>query len=282
MAGRVPRWLLGCGIGCGVVILVGAGLIVGSVLFFRNALQDFERADQTMETVEERYGPIETFRPQPDGAIPPQRMDAFLAVRERSAPARENLDRSLSALSGRPGETPTRIGGLRRLVAGGRLLHQLAAFVDQRNEALLEAEMGLGEYYYLYTLTYYSWLGKPLDDGPSFKLVGENGYVLETIENIDESVVRDYRIEQVRGSLNRLLLPVLRNQRSDLAGGGLDRDWADVLSAEMAAMEANPRRLPWEDGLPQLIASSLEPYRGRLQESYSPMCNALEAGLARR
>jgi hypothetical protein len=68
-------------------------------------------------------------------------------------------------------------------------------------------------------------------EGPSLKLVGENGYVLEAIENLEESDVHP---------------------------------------------------LPWQDGLPEVIESSLQPYRDLLDNSYGAMGNALEIGVARR
>ena len=39
------------------------------------------------------------------------------------------------------------------------LIRHLAPFHLERNETLMESDVGLGEYYYLYTLAYYSWLG---------------------------------------------------------------------------------------------------------------------------
>ena len=100
MAKKIPRWVVVCGIGCGTIVLVGAGLLVGGALLLRSAVQDFEQADEVMEAVEERYGPIEAFRPLPGGGIPAERIDAFLTVRENMAPVREGLGRSLRQLSG--------------------------------------------------------------------------------------------------------------------------------------------------------------------------------------
>jgi hypothetical protein len=289
-------WLMGCGIGCGVLILIVVGLVVASGFIFRDAIQDFEQADQSMETVAERYGTISDFRPDADGAIRPERIEAFLAARDTVATERQEMDRSLTALSaasaeddadeGRTGRLPglpTGVIGTTR--AGVWLLHQLADFLRQRNEALLESEIGLGEYYYIYTLTYYGWLENSPGDGPSFKLVGDRGYVFEEIESLSEPAVREYRSEATRRSLNRLFLPVLRNQLDDLDAvedPGELVEWRGLLEAEILKMETDADRIPWEDGLPDVISASLEPFRERLEQSYSVMCNALEAGVARR
>jgi len=55
-----------------------------------------------------------------------------------------------------------------------------------------------------------------------------------------------------------------------------------AFSAEIGALEGDVHRLPWQDGLPEIIESSLQPYRDRLDNSHSAMCNALEIGVARR
>ena len=44
----------------------------------------------------------------------------------------------------------------------------------------------------------------------------------------------------------------------------------------LKALEANPARIPWEDGLPEEFAVGLEPYRERLEATYSPATNPFE------
>jgi len=284
MATKVPGWVKVTGIGCAVVVIIGIASLVGGVLYFRDAVRQFETADRSMEDVEDRHGVISGFRPQADGTIPPERIEAFLAAREFVAPEREEMEHSLALLSGT--EEGARFAGLRKVTAGIRLFHEVAGFLADRNATLLEADMGLGEYYYIYSLAYYAWLGNSPDDGPSFQLVGERGYVMEEGPvGRPETEVREIRMSLARESLNRLLLPVLRNQLADLESEGdvPDRQrWREALDAEIVALEADARRLPWEDGLPEVIEISLGPHRARFEGSYGPMCNALEIGVARR
>lgn len=287
MANKMPMWLKVCGIGCGAAILIFVGLSTGFVFIDREPLQVFEQAHLTLETVREEYGDIREFRPDPSGAIPPESMAAFLAAREFVAADRMDTEGDLIDLSKDTGRCNVdSISSVFTIFwTGTGLLPQLADFLQRRNEALLEAEIGLGEYYYIYSLAYYAWLEKSPADGPPFKLVGDHGDVLdEGCLDRDEPEVRDYRTRLARTSLNRVLLPVLRNQLSDLTGDVVDaglRAWSETLSAEIAALEADPYRLPWQDGLPEVIESSLRPYRDRLEDSYGPMCNALEVGVLR-
>jgi len=300
---KVPRWLKIAGIGLGAVVIMVVVLAVGSALYVKSTLQAFEHADGSIEAVDATYGAMESFSPDPSGAIAPQRLEAFLSARNSLAPTCEEVERSLVVLcedadsagedavpkaDSAAGESGVRESASAYSVvkAGIGLPGQLADYGSRRSDELEKGRMGHGEYYYLYTLTYFSWLGKSPADGPPFKLVGDRGYFMENIfEGLDEATVRDYRMEQTRRSLNRVLLPILRNQLADLSSepaGEAQQSWRDTLTAEIAALEADALRLPWEGGLPEVIATSLEPYRDRLESSYSPLCNEVELAVARR
>jgi len=274
MATKVPGWVKLVGVACAGVVLLGAGLAAGSFFLLRSTVRQFDAADRSFEAVVERHGEIAAYRPEPDGTIRAERLETFLAIREKASPRREQLESAMTRLSG---------GALSKTRGTVGLMRNLAPFHSERNEALMETGIGLGEYYYMYTLAYYSWLGKAPADGPPFKVVGADGYIFENIESEEDSVVREFREEQARLSLNQLLLPVLRGQLTDLSP---DRrylqSWEETLASEIAALEADPRRIPWEDGLPDIVERSFRPYRDRLNDSYSTMCNAIEIGLARR
>jgi hypothetical protein len=289
MANNAWKWVLGCGIGCGAVMLILAALGVGGFFFVKDAVQgvvqEVERVEETQRALRERYGSVWEFSPQPDGTIPAERVDAFLRVRETMAPTREEMEQRLAVLSGEEYEGTASSGGkVGKVRAGMELIPRLMGYFAARNEALLEGEMGLGEYYYLYTLTFYRLLGKSPADGPPFQLVSDDDgrrwqsdYVKPSEEN-----VREARRQRTLRAANRRSLATLRNQLEALDGLGPSvdqRGWREALAAEIAAMEAEPERLPWADGLPAEIANSLQPYRDRLEASYSELCNTLEMGL---
>jgi len=47
-----------------------------------------------------------------------------------------------------------------RILAHLGIIPLMAEFVKTRNQALLDAGMGMGEYYFIYVVVYYPWLGK--------------------------------------------------------------------------------------------------------------------------
>jgi hypothetical protein len=289
MASNTWKWVLGCGIGCLVVAAIVVALGVGGFFVvkdtFKDVAQGIEKAEQAKRLLEERYGRIHDFRPRPDGRIPPERIEAFLRVRELMAPALDGLDGTLRVLSDRtPDGEDSRGGTMGKVRAGMGLIPQLLGYFGARNQALLDGEMGLGEYHYMYAVVFYAWLGKSPADGPPFRLSGDEqrhdwsgDFGAE-----DESAVLEERLERTSRGLNRKLLPVLRNQLVVLdqdgaaPNGGL---WRGILAAEIASMESDPERLPWADGVPEVIAISLEPFRASLEASYREMCNAVEMGV---
>ena len=79
--------------------------------------------------------------------------------------------------------------------------------------------------------------------------------------------------------LNRLLLPMLHQQLAALdalPAARVSPEWRAELAAEIGAMEESEYRIPWREGLPARLESSLRPFRRRLSSSHSAMCNPLE------
>jgi hypothetical protein len=279
VASTAQKWLIGCGAGCLVVILALVGLGVGGFFFVRDIVEDVGETTEARGRVITRFGAPSAYRPAPDGSVPAERLEAFLRTREIMAPVRADLEKTLSLLSEE---------GKRRIIpkigAGVGLISQVIEYDGHRSEALLEAGMGLGEYEYLYAMAFYVWLGYSPADGPPFDLSGDDE---DDHESRDEFDVREDRRERVLSSLNRLLLAQLRNQLASLppaepgeaAEGG--ESWRALLEAEIRALEADPYRLAWLEGLPTALEDSLLPFRERLVESYSPLCNPTEMNLFR-
>jgi hypothetical protein len=200
---------------------------------------------------------------------------------------RDEIERSISLLEDEGEEIDVESGGTvfqkLKLVFG--LIPQIADYFKARNQALLDAGMGMGEYYYIYSLVYFAWLDKSLVDGPSFPITGEEGDFGVSYENRDDEEALEMRRDISLRRLHRMLLPMLRNQYAKLeqeSGVAVSQEWKEALAAEIEAMESDRHRLAWQDGLPEVIASSLKPYRDRLDASYSRMMNTIEISMEQR
>jgi hypothetical protein len=198
-------------------------------------------------------------------------MEAFLSVREATKPQRQALAESINALAPTDGEGRA-VGGLRAARAGISMAPRMLEFARARNEALLEAEMGQGEYAWIYWLTYHAWLGHPAGES----LLND---IMEMRSESDGSVqmhIDGFDTEEATWQLRRDIRAMLRNLEQELAIRSEASKILGFVVAELAAMDDDSHRLPWQDGLPEAFAVGLEPYRDRLEESYSPATNPFE------
>jgi hypothetical protein len=233
MASTTRKWLAGCGVGCGglVLVLIVIGVIGSSLL-----MNQFDEAIATREELEQRFGEQADYTPPPDGAVGPERLEAFLAVREAAMTACASFTRTAADFRGMDDRA--------------------------RNGALAAAGMGLGEYTYLYVVAY----GDSLRSlPPDAALFGQEGVGLRARE---------------------VLRTMLRNQLAALATAGSDAEpadgWRREQQAEIDRLEAEPDRLPWQDGLPPALAASLAPYRGRLGAAFCAATAGLELTRSRK
>jgi hypothetical protein len=280
MSSNSSKWLTGCAIGCGALVVLAIILGTSGYVFIKSKLQRFEEAKTAVSELEAKYGKAQDFTAESDGSIKPERIKAFLAVRDNTAPIRQKLMESLEHISQ---ETRRARGGEKSFWEGMKIISEgigvipaLGEFYAARARALLDAQMGMGEYCYLYVIAYYSWLGKAPEDGPDFRLAGGEQASIEASGREDVREERRYRMVQW---IRRMFLPMLRNQLARLKSSELTearQSWRKILESEIAALEANRDRLPWQDGLPEVLESSLRPFRAQVDSSYSVILNPLE------
>jgi len=275
MASTATKWILGCGAGCLLIVALGVAIIAAGVWQVKKVVNRFEETEAVHQRVREQLGDVDDYVPAADGALRAERVEAFLQVRAAFATAREETERTLVLLGeAERGERDWSAGRLVEVVgAGAGLLGQIADFYTARSEAMLEVGMGPGEYAYTYVVAYYAFLDHSPEDGPAFQLIGDDGR--ERGWRI-ESGVEDRRRDEIVRQLHRAIVPMLRRQLTSVPPGEASQRWRDRLAAEIAALEADPDRTPWRDGLPEPIAASFEPFRAALESSYSQLCNPLE------
>jgi hypothetical protein len=285
MAGAGKKWLVGCGIGCGLLVLVLGGIGTVGFLGVKKFADRADRIEGTFDRMDAEYGRPSDFVPELDGHVPPGRMEVFLAVREEMRPTQQEVSGLFRTLDGE-GDS----GVIAKVKAGMKFIPSLLIFIEERNNIMLSKGMGVGEYQYIYSLAYYGLLGKDPSDGPGFTVTGDgedhggDGWRWSVEGDSDEESVAEDRARELRGFVNRIQSRVVNNQLQALDEAGfvadLDFDvWRAELAAEAAAMDRESLRLLWEEDLPAQIRASLEPYRDRLDATYDDMTSILEMGL---
>ncbi len=254
------KWLLGCGIGCGAVILLGILITVGGSLFMMGPFRD---AIATREALDELYGDQASFTPPADGAVTADRVEAFLTVRDAIMELCADFQQTAAQFQAMD-DLDEDANDREAMAEGFKLTREVIGMVprmgklyEARNVTLGEVEMGLGEYTYIYVMAY----GREInpEDADDETVFGDK---------MASRRVREILRDMLRRQLNAAL-------DADAQGQDLD-DLRDRLVAEIEILEAEPERLPWQDGLPPAVAASLAPFRDRLDAGFCRETSGLE------
>ena len=253
MAESKSSWLKGCGIGCGAAIVLILLLSVGGAIVM---MKPFRDAVEIRETLVERHGDVNEFTPWADGGIPAERLEAFLSVRravQENCAAVGATDDGIAAMDrlddkerpdtmeifGAFGEASKSVFGMGSV---------MGEFFRARNAALLEVDMSLGEYTYIYALAY----------GPA--IVGpEAGEEEVTGDAHLSSRVRETLRHQLRNRLAAM---------GEVSEGGEDSEERRLLVEEIAVLEDHPERLPWINVRPPALEASLARYEEQIAELF--------------
>ena len=99
----MKKVLIGVGIGCGVIILVGIGALFAGGMWVKNKFGGSIEAAQQMQTQEQelaRLNQSHAFQAPPQGevlALDPKRLDTYLAVREEAMPVFKSFEEKSQA-----------------------------------------------------------------------------------------------------------------------------------------------------------------------------------------
>ena len=195
------------------------------------------------------------------GEIPAERMELFLELRavlvtvcEEYGGVREGFD-SVASLDSMSAPKAQDVGDTVSLLGGAALSITpfLARFFEARNAALLDANMSMEEYAYIYAVSYHDHLLSPETRNEIFS----DGQALspETSQMLKECMARQ--------------LEALRLVDVEGAQG-------QAVEMELQRMDTDPSWLVWQDGLPASIGASLTPYRERLDHLFCGAAAGLE------
>lgn len=254
----------GCGIGCGVVALLVLMLVGGGAWFAREMGREYKVVQETEEALFAAEGDLASWTPPP-GLVPgPDRLAAFVAVRQGLAEWRTQLDTDMERFRGER-EKGGPLGLWNSIRAGSDMGLTFARFWAARNRELVEQGMGASEYAWLYGLAYYGYLGRDPGAGAQpFDISGGSG--VEVSVGDDETPP-----EAARRRAHDLLAALVER-----AQGSPDGVTVEEIELEARLLAADPHRVPWQDGLPDALASAFAPHAAALEAGWSETVNPLE------
>jgi len=231
-----------------VIFFIGTG-----IYFYSVTVGESKKLEQTLI---ERHGWADRYTPPVDGVLLPARLESFIRVREavqdncvvfhkilddviglealeadKDMPAGEKASKSLDSFKSMFS------------IAPGFL-----EFMDARNQALLNEQMGLGEYIYIYLAAY-----------------GEQ--LAEDTNSVYADMEEAHISPRSRSEFTQMLL----NQANALeaTGTGIEKTaLIGELRGEAEALDSGAQASPWPNGPPERTAESLLPFRNQLSELY--------------
>lgn len=275
------KWLVGCGIGCGGLFLLVIVIFGASFLYLRSTFKGIAVVAESQDALVRAGGELGDYVPPADGAVPADRMEVFLDVREALVEKRADMDVLFEEFPPEGVEEDSFLKLFVVLDSLAGMITPIGEYVATRNEALIEAGMGIGEYFYIYSLAYYSFLGHSPEDGPVITegcCPGSGGERLFSDEDATFSGIK------VRQRYRRHMLALLRNQLESLAGApgaGDDGDARSLLQSALDRFESHPGSVAYAQGLPPAIEASLSPYRKSLERTYHAATNCFEVPMSK-
>jgi len=239
--------------GCFVIALIISFVIVSGFYFLTKGVRDAKHIEQTLI---DRFGWAEDFIPPLDGSIDPQRIEAFIRVREAVQAGCADYQavlisiNSLEELESNQEDSASEVAstGLQGLKSAFSAGPKMVKFSTTRNQALLDEEMGLGEYLYIYLTAY----GEQLDRESA-----------SDFSNTEEAYVS----ERARKEYAQ----ILANQLLALETGELQSNYPELvaaLRAEIEALNDGSHMSPWPKGPIGEAQDSLNPYLQHLDNLY--------------
>lgn len=267
VAGTGKKWALGCGLGCGIPVLLVILLMIGGSVVM---MKPFNKAVDAQKELNAEFGLRDEYIPSVDGITPAQVAD-FMKVRMALVPLCDNFTeigakfRKMDELDDEgEGEEPSKrevFGAVGEVMgAAFGIAGNIGRFTEERNRALLNEGMGLGEYIWIYTLVYNSWLGHE----PNVDFDSAHGGRYDTK---DQKLIRE----------------LIRNYVTALNAAGRTEEAATWASEADHLERMDGSGVPWADSeIPANLAATLAPFRTQLEDLYCEATSNFEFSQVRK
>lgn len=284
------RILMGCGIGCGVLVVVFIVAIIAGYFFIKDTIRSSEEIELSRQMLEDRYGKVVDYTPSIDGKIQNERLNLFVQIRDSLKVVSKEFENSVENFTYDITETErdeSVFNVFGTISSGVGLIPAMTDFYYKRNTVLFDLGMSLGEYSYYYSLIYYCYFKEYPGDGPIFPLEQNSSQdfnIMEmekqeqkygSLEKMGEEVLLE-RNERMRKKVNRIFRNFYQNVIDKMNKENIDNQWKEKITEQIAKLKGDLKRLPWEDELPDEILRSIEPFEIQLEGSYNKMANILE------
>jgi len=268
MAEPRKKWLKLTGLGCGLLILLGVVLFGG---LLRSVSRGYRTAVASREILDKEYGDSATFTPERSGGIHPDRLRRYCAVRRALFPMCETVTAHQEAFqrmeTHRTSEDPPPVDLLVDVARAARSVFSMGdefgEYLIKRNETMVDYEIGLGEYTWIYVLANYAWQ--------------ENQPVKIVPGQSRPSIFHARVFPEVREMIRRHI-PVIEKaipKSKPIDRPALEEQLA-AWTRELEALDNDDQRIPFQDGLPAELEASMRSFRTQIKQAACPAAGELD------
>jgi hypothetical protein len=247
----------------------------GSYFFIKHRLDSLNKIDESEKKLETVYGSVYDFTPDLDLNYSSQRIKKFLEIRSSLSSESAELDSAMLVMQKEIEgvvDDPSFWDAITIIKGGFELIPDIVSYFLARNEALINNQMGLGEYNYIYYNAYYVVLDKSPSDGPKFRLEGEGE---DQDERYGETVFDD-RLVKISRRVNHLAREHLKNLKEMLEVTDPSNIYLPIVEEELSRLLSDRNYLPWSSNKPDFVTAPFQDYLTELNGSYNPLLNPLE------
>lgn len=284
MKDKSSKLITGCGIGCGVFVLI---IIISGVMLFtfiKNVGEDIDKIEVVENAMEEKFGKVEQY--VPEFPISEKRLNTFLSIRDSLNLQAKELVEEIDNISDEIEDDEKEksfwetIGIIK---SGLNIIPAVVEYYSTRSQLFLSNDMSPGEYYNIYSTVYFVWLNRSPGDGPPFPIDEENSVGAEITfdkkKNLDKensAKLKHDRETVMLRDINYLFVRQYENYLKENSTIKENNMLVKLIESEVEQLYSNPYSLPWKQDLPQEFVEIFEKNRFLIETSYNEQLNSIE------
>ena len=277
---RNSKILTGCGIGCGVVVIIAIVIGVLGYNFIADKITFIGDFEKTMKKLEKKYADYDEYTPQNENLFDEQVMNKFLEIRDSLKIREDEFISAMSTLSAEieKEEDESDKSTLDMIETGFSTIPEALEFFTYRDHLFDKFDVNAGEYFYYYIMSYYAYLNTDLGDGPLFPIPGNShgkNFQFDGRQQDDQEKfireVKESRADEISLRANKFIIKVFNNI---LASEKIKHK--KLIEDELELLRTDKYRIPFDGSENKLLSEFFEQYKEKLNQNYILMLNPLE------
>lgn len=283
---RNSKILTGCGIGCGVVVIIAIVVGIIGYNFISDKVEHIEKFEKTVKKLENKYEDYDSYYPSGNLLLEENTMVTFLEIRDSlklKSPyfikSMQTISKAIKEKEDSGEDDEESVSSVLGMISTGfSAIPEIEEFFIYRDHLLDKFNMPIGEYFYYFVMSYYVEQGVDLGDGPNFPVPGNShgqDFSFDGRQQNDHEKfireVKESRADDISIRTNKFMLKIFNNILENS-----DNNNKTIIENEVDLLRKDKYRIPFDGKKPDFITQFFERYKPQLSENYIDLLNPLE------